>query len=88
MRIKTTNQGYSRFSPDNAIEVVDCLKSKVINYALDKIFTTNLDLDISDIEQNALLEVSKRNKYGWLVSFVLKIRHELLFLLLSNRIML
>ena len=80
MRIKTTNQGYSRFSPNNAIEVIDCLKSQVINHTLDKILTTNIDLDISDIEQSTLLEESKRNKYSWLGPFVFKIGNEFLFL--------
>ncbi len=80
MKIITSCNRYSKFSPQHTIEVVNYIKAQLVNQNLNKILTTKIDLDISQLSENSCLSVLQREKLGWMGPFVLNIGEELLFI--------
>ncbi len=79
MEIVTSCNRYSKFSPQHTIEVVSHIKARLVNQNLNKILTTKIDLDISQISENSCLSVLQRDKLGWMGPFVLNVGEEFLF---------
>lgn len=79
MKIVTSCNRYSKFSPQHTIEVVSHIKARLVNQNLNKILTTKIDLDISQISEKSYLSVLQRDKLGWMGPFVLNVGEEFLF---------
>lgn len=80
MNITTTNYGYSKFSADSAIELIKCVKPIIINHNLDKILAAGIDCDLFDNDENDVVHIANKDKYGWMGPLVFQIGKENLFM--------
>ncbi len=80
MNITTTNYGYSNFSADSAIELIKSIKPIIINHNLDKILVAGIDCDLFDNDENDVVQITNKDKYGWIGPLVFQIGKENLFM--------
>ena len=80
MNITTTNYGYSNFSADSAIELIKSIKPIIINHNLDKILVAGIDCDLFDNDENDVIQITNKDKYGWIGPLVFQIGKENLFM--------
>lgn len=80
MNITTTNNGYSNFSADSAIELIKSIKPIIINHNLDKILVAGIDCDLFDNDENDVIQITNKDKYGWIGPLVFQIGKENLFM--------
>ena len=80
MNITTTNYGYSNFSADSAIELIKSIKPTIINHNLDKILVAGIDCDLFDYDENDVIQITNKDKYGWIGPLVFQIGKENLFM--------
>ncbi len=80
MNITTTNYGYSKFSADSAIELIKHIKPIITNHYLDKILAAGIDRDLFDNDENNVVQIANKDKYGWIGPLVFQIGKENLFM--------
>ena len=80
MNITTTNYGYSNFSADSAIELIKSIKPIIINHNLDKILVAGIDCDLFDNDENDVIQITNKDKHGWIGPLVFQIGKENLFM--------
>ena len=80
MNITTTNYGYSKFSADSAIELIKHIKPIITKHYLDKILVAGIDCDLFDNDENDVVQIANKDKYGWIGPLVLQIGKENLFM--------
>ena len=80
MNITTTNNGDSKFLADSAIELIKCVKPIIINQNLDKILAAGIDSDLFDNDENDVVQIANKDKYGWIGPLVFQIGKENLFM--------